>query len=191
MNHISKIIEIVILNAVTYKKGVLLVMAIPFSVLIDFVYNGSFLGIGVMYIILFFILIIADFVTGLIAATYRKEEISSTKISYTFWKIFFYVVFFWIMYLIKRDLERQDYWVYEQLKHGINVFSLTTFTILVLREYVSVGENVQKRFGKKPELFRLVDRIANTIEDRLIKKIAESDICNPKDKEDENEPKGN
>jgi hypothetical protein len=191
MNHISKIFEIVLFNALTYKKGTLFIFAIPFSLIIDFIYNGSFLGIGILYIILFGGLIVADFTTGIIASRHLKQEISSTKMSYTFWKILFYVLFFFIMYNLKKDLEKQDYWIYDHVKDLINIFSLTIFTILVLREYVSIGENIHKTFGKKPELFTLVDRIANTIENNLIRKISESDLFNKKDKEDENKPTGN
>jgi len=191
MNHISKIFEIVLFNALTYKKGTLFIFAIPFSLIIDFIYNGSFLGIGILYIILFGGLIVADFTTGIIASRHLKQEISSTKMSYTFWKILFYVLFFFIMYNLKKDLEKQDYWIYDHVKDLINIFSLTIFTILVLREYVSIGENIHKTFGKKPEIFTLVDRIANTIEDNLIRKISESDLFNKKDKEDENKPTGN
>jgi hypothetical protein len=191
MNHISKIFEIVLFNALTYKKGTLFIFAIPFSLIIDFIYNGSFLGIGILYIILFGGLIVADFTTGIIASRHLKQEISSTKMSYTFWKILFYVLFFFIMYNLKKDLEKQDYWIYDHVKDLINIFSLTIFTILVLREYVSIGENIHKTFGKKPEIFTLVDRIANTIEDNLIRKISESDLFNKKDKEDEDKPTRN
>ena len=169
----------------TYKKGVLLIFAIPFSLLMEFIYNGSFLGIGVLYIILFGALMMTDFFTGWNAARHKGEKTDPDKIVYTFLKAFLYVLFFFIMYNIEKDLKREGYWVYQQLNHGVNIFSFMIFTILALKEYVSIGDNIKKRFGKKPDIFRLVDRIATTIEDKLINKIIQSDIFNPKEKQDE------
>lgn len=186
---LNQIIDILLLNAIQYKKGALIVLALPFSVVIDILYNGSFLGIGVGFILFFFVLIMVDLFTGIIAAKHEGETIMSAKILFTVYKIFFYMAFFLMVYLIKKELTRQDYWIYEQFIHGMNVVSLTVLVLLVLREYVSIGENFERRFGKKHEIFKLVDKIADIIENKLIKKIEDSEICDPK--KDENKPKGN
>jgi hypothetical protein len=185
MSLIKHIIDSVLLTSFTYKKGALIILSFPISLLLDFLINGEFLGVGMMFIMFFFLLIIVDFFTGIIAARYNGEEIESSKIAYTFYKIFFYVSFFTMTHLIKKELIRQTYWIYDQFIHGLNVITLTVLILLVLREYISIGENIHKRFKKKPEIFKLVDKVADTIEKRLIKKIADSDFCENNDKKDE------
>ena len=95
-----------------------------------------------------------------------------------------YVVFFWILWEIKIIIEFQDSWVYAQGEHFVTFIRNFVFIILVLREYISIGENIEKRFGSKPYIFTLAEKLFDIIEKKLIKKIEGSDICDEDEKRD-------
>lgn len=170
-------------NAVDYRHGTLTVLSAPIALLIEFIFNGSFLGISVTFMLLMTLLIIGDFVTGVIAAKHVGEKIRSDKISYTFYKAFSYVIFFWILQDIDKMITRNEGWIYTQGEFTNSVIRNFIFIILILREFISIGENLQKRFGTKPYIFVLANKITDLIENKFIKKIADSDIC-ARDKDD-------
>lgn len=180
MNPLKLFFQTSIIPALTYKKGALVIWAVPFSVLLEMIYTGSFLGINLTFTILFIVLIFWDFVTGLIASKFKGEKIQSTKIAFTFYKVLMYLLFFWLVFEINKSIAESDSFFAEQGEHSINFIRNFIFSILVLREYISIGENIEKRFGKKPYIFTLVEKLADIIENKLIKKIEDSDVCNPK-----------
>lgn len=182
MNPIRLFFLTSIIPALTYKKGALVIWAVPFSVFLDVIYTGSFLGINLTFTILFIVLIFWDFVTGLVASKFAGEKIESTKIAFTFYKVLMYLLFFWLVFEINKSIIESDSFFSIQGQHSINFIRNFIFSILVLREYISIGENIEKRFGKKPYIFTLVEKLADIIESKLIKKIEESELCDPKDK---------
>jgi hypothetical protein len=186
MNPLKLLFATTIIPAFCYKHGALILMSLPISMLIEFIYNGSFLGISITIGILFVSLITTDFFTGVIAARYNKEEFESTKVAFTFYKIFMYFAFFWMLFEFNKLLTMNDGWVYDQGEYFISFVRSFIFIILVFREYISIGENIQKRFGKKPYIFNLAEKIADIIERTLLKKIENSELCDPKDKKNEN-----
>lgn len=176
MNPIKLFFLTSIIPALTYKKGALIIWAIPFSVLLETIYTGSFLGINLTFTILFIVLIFFDFLTGIIASKFSGEKIESTKIAFTFYKVLMYLLFFWLVFEINKNISESDSFLAIQGEHTINFTRSFIFSILVLREYISIGENIEKRFGKKPYIFTLVEKLADIIENQLIKKIEDSDI---------------
>lgn len=182
MNPLKALIKVSIIPALTYKKGALVALTIPFSIFLDWIYTGSFLGINLTFTILFIVLIFLDFVTGIVSSQYVGEPIKSTKIAFTFYKVFMYVLFFWLLFEINKSFEHHDSWFAVQGKHTLSFTRNFVFTILVLREYISIGENIQKRFGKKPYIFNLVEKIAEVIENKLIRKIEDSNFCDKDEK---------
>ena len=183
MNPIKLFFLTSIIPALTYKKGALVIWSIPFSVLIEMIYTGSFLGINLTFTVLFMVLIFFDFITGLVASKFAGEKIQSTKIAFTFYKVLMYLLFFWLVFEINKSILESDSFLSEQGQHSINFIRNFVFTILVLREYISIGENIEKRFGKKPYIFTLVEKISDIIENKLIRKIEDSELCNTKDKD--------
>lgn len=180
MNPIRVLLKTSIISAFTYKKGSLALMTVPFSIFLEGIYNGSFLGINLTFTILFVIFIFFDFVTGVIASKNLGEKIQSAKIAFTFYKVLMYFFFFWLIFEIYKSIGQSDSWVAEQGLHTINLIRNFIFTILVLREYISIGENIEKRFGKKPYIFSLVEKITDIVESKFISKIEESEVCNQK-----------
>jgi hypothetical protein len=93
-----------------------------------------------------------------------------------------------MLFEFNKLLTMNDGWVYDQGEYFISFVRSFIFIILVFREYISIGENIQKRFGKKPYIFNLAEKIADIIERTLLKKIENSELCDPKDKKNETNP---
>jgi hypothetical protein len=174
-------------NAFAYKHGALMILGFPISLMVEMAVNSSFLGISITFIFLLVILMTTDFLTGVMAAKTRGEKRTSKGFSYTIYKFFSAVFFFWMLAEVNKLLDDQSGWAYE---NGllINAFIRNfIFIILVFREFISIGENIEITFGKKPYIFILAGKIIDVVEDKFIKKIADSDICETKEKKnDEN-----
>jgi hypothetical protein len=95
-----------------------------------------------------------------------------------------YALFFWILWEIKKIVSVQDNWMYIQGEHFVTFIRNFVFIILVLREYISIGENIEKRFGSKPYIFSLAEKLFDIIERKVIKKIEDSSVCDNNEKKD-------
>lgn len=171
-------------NAFTYKHGALMILGFPISLMVEMITASSFLGISITFIFLLVILMTTDFFTGVMAAKTKGEKRTSKGFSYTVYKFFSAVFFFWMLAEVNKLLDDQSGWVYE---NGLlmNAFIRNfIFIILVFREFISIGENIQITFGKKPYIFVLASKIIDVVEDKFIKKIADSDVCKDEPKND-------
>jgi hypothetical protein len=183
MNPLKIAIQTALIPALTYKNGSIVALAIPLSFLMDLFLNSSFLGISVSFGVLFIALIIIDLFTGIIASRHvNNEPIKSAKLALTFYKALMYALFFWILWEIKKIVSVQDNWMYIQGEHFVTFIRNFVFIILVLREYISIGENIEKRFGSKPYIFTLAEKLFDIIERKIIKKIEDSDFCDNNEK---------
>jgi hypothetical protein len=177
MHPLKALFQTSIIPALTYKKGALAIMSLPFAVLLDAFYSAQFLGLNVTFLFLFLVLIIFDLVTGIVASRHVGEQIQSTKLVYTFYKVLMYFLFFWTVSEIQRIVPVGDSFIYQQAQHVLGFTRGFIFIILTLREYISVGENIEKRFGKKPYIFTLTEKLAELIEAKVVRKIEDSNIC--------------
>ena len=167
-------------NALDYKRGSLILLSAPFALLIEFIFNGSFLGISITFLLLMTVLIIGDFWTGIWAAKHAKEQIVSSKLSFTFYKAFSYVIFFWILVDIDKMLIGNEGWVFEQGTFTNAIIRNFIFIILILREFISIGENIERRFGRKPYIFVLANKITEIVETQFIKRFTNRNENNKK-----------
>lgn len=168
-------------NAWEYKSHSLAFFSGFMALFMDWFLNGSFLGINISFLTLFFLLVIADLFTGVQAAKYKKEEIVSGKLSYTFHKLLMYLFFFWLVSEIFDLLTEYNGIGKEQSLVVLSIIQYFVFILLSLREYISIGENIEKRFGKKPKIFNIAEKIADLIELKIMKKIEDSGVCDDKD----------
>lgn len=176
MNPIRQTIESFLIPAFTYKHGSLVLMSTPLALAVDYIYKGSFFGIGLTFIILLGTMIVVDFFTGLIASRYEGHVYESQKVAFTFYKIFSYFFFFWIVWEVNKAIPEESTLVYNQGRIFLSFIRTFVFIILCLREYISIGENIQRRFGKKPYIFTLVEKLTELVENKFIKKIEDSDF---------------
>lgn len=177
MHPIKALFQTSIIPALTYKKGALAIMSIPFAMVLDAIYGAQFLGINVTFLFLFLVLILFDLITGIVASRHVGEQIQSTKLVYTFYKVLMYLLFFWVLEEVQRIIPLDDSFLYQQALHVLSFTRGFIFIILTLREYISVGENIEKRFNKKPYIFTLTEKLAEIIEAKIIRKIEDSNVC--------------
>lgn len=183
------------LKAFYYKKGSLLLVSILPALAIEMVnLNTGFFGISLGFIILFIVLIIADFITGIIASRYNGSKIESSKITFTFFKIFMYILCFWILHQINNEIQLNKSknntsvlnFLYDYSENIIGFLRNFIFTLVSMREYISIGENLEKRYNKKIYVFSLFEKIFDIIELKFFKKLEDTKICNLKDEVSDN-----
>jgi len=59
----------------------------------------------------------------------------------------------------------------------------TPIVFAILHKFEEIGERIKERFGKKPAIFIVFSRIFDIVEDKIFKKLEESDLCNDKTKD--------
>lgn len=183
---------ITIVKAFTYKKYTIAVFSVGTSAVLtateDFL-DLNFFGINYSFLLLASFLIIVDFFTGVVSA--RKEALKDKKwfkssaISYTVYKFLSIFLLLWLTDEVYRNLENLLANVEEGFMHTFylssqRVLSIargTVFFLICGREFVSIGENIEKTFGKKPYLFKIFSKLLDIIELKLIRKIEDSDYC--------------
>lgn len=62
----------------------------------------------------------------------------------------------------------------------VMAFIYTPFFLILLREFISIGENIERLNRRKPYIFNLVDRIFTIIEKKFFNSIEELDITKTK-----------
>lgn len=112
--------------------------------------------------------ILVDFWTGIRAARYNGEEITSRKGYRSVDKLMSYFIFICFTALLQGQLESKNYdlsiWI-------ISNFRILVFVMIFLWEFKSIGENYKKRYGTLPRLFKILDRVASIIESKIISRI--------------------
>jgi len=155
----------------TYKSGALVVSSTGIAAVIEFIANGRIMGVSVTFLLLISALYVWDFVTGVAASRSEGNSVQSNKISYTIGKFMALGFWVWLSYQIQLMLGKSE-WI-QFLVSGIATFPLV---LMGLREFVSIGENIERRHGTKPYIFRLVEKIFDGIESLLLKRIEATDV---------------
>lgn len=143
----------------------------------------EFLGFSTGILFFLIVLVIFDFITGLKAARYNKETLTSRKGLRSVDKLISYFMFICFTALMQSLLQDENYdwsiWL-------ISNFKIMVFVFIFLWEFHSIGENLEKRYGTKPKLFKIIDMISIILERKVIEKIEGVGIMN-EIKEEENE----
>ena len=130
------------------------------SAIVSFI-SGTFLGVAISFIIVIAGLTILDFITGVIAAKKKKLPIESGKVGLT--AIKFLMLFIWIVL---------SYHINNILGANPIIIGITSIplALLSLREFISIGENVEKIYGNKPYIFQLITKMFDLLEFKFLKK---------------------
>lgn len=187
-----------ILSPYEYKRHSLLVLSAPLAFvsqqfinsvvqISNWYVHGSFLGISVSFISVLVALMVGDFFTGVSASKHEGESLKSQKVAYTFYKFLMYFAFFVIINETHKMLVYGGVWgwlgfVMTEGTHLISFVRTFIFIILIFREFISIGENLKRRFGKRPYIFTLTEKLVDLVEDNFIKKFSEM-ISNAKKNE--------
>lgn len=146
--------------------------------------------IGLM---LFFLFLSLDLMTGLSASRYKnaisvnpqKNYIKSYKLYRTGWKFLGVMLLSTMLMLICLFSEAID----SNLVWFLLWFLVSFWVLACSFEFHSIGENIEKRTGSKPEIFEFWEKIAQVVERKTIKKVESSfDVLesDPEDKPENN-----
>lgn len=147
--------------------------------------SESYFGIATSLILLLSALIMFDSFTGIIASRHEGEKVKSGKLMFTFYKFLMSFFFFWLLSELQEKLNikishvKSDYLelFYKATKEIIEIISYSVFILLTLREWLSIGENIERRYNKKFYLFEIVEKIFDIVESKLIKWLENKEIC--------------
>jgi hypothetical protein len=168
-----------------YKKG--FQAALYFSIMIEGISSllqTSFLGVSTSFLLLISIMFLIDFWTGVIASKYeynkaikdgdielaKDKKFQSNKITFTFFKFIMLFLWIWLASSIQEKIINIAY-----LSEVYEIIAIVPLVLITLREYVSVGENFQRKYGNKPYIFTLVEKIFEALQFKFIKKIEGED----------------
>ena len=76
---------------------------------------------------------------------------------------------------------------HEYLALTVSFMVMLAYAIICLGEFKFIGENLKKRYKKKPSIFTLFDRIEKVLMDKIVKKVENG--CNLESKEEEEKVK--
>lgn len=166
------IIKNLLIKVMTYKIEVSLILAGVGSIattLLQWSLETSFLGVSIILIILTCSLITLDFWYGNKASTKKPDYkgVESSKITYTILKFGMFFVWLFLAFSIKHEMKDIEWFKYI-------LSAITTFPVFLvnLREFVSIGENIEVIYKKKPYIFVLIDKLFISMEKSFITKVS-------------------
>lgn len=190
MTYFSPLTTLVV-KTFMYKKGVLIPLSAGVSVTLEmighYLLNTSFLGVTSGFLVIISFLFLIDFWTGSSASHHeyknalKKEEageilekgsksidkkFNSSKITFTFFKFIMLFLWIWLAFVIGNKIKDVDY-----LSHLYNVIAKIPLILVALREYVSIGENLKREYGKMPYIFTLAEKLFDFLQGKFFEKI--------------------
>lgn len=170
-----------------YKGGCLIPFAAVGAIAVERItkfLDLSFLGVSVSFLVLISFMFIVDFITGVMASKQEhkkaiedkdKDKIEdkrfkSSKITFTFFKFTMLLMWIWLADNIATRI--QDIKFVDQ---AFNIITTVPLILISLREYISIGENIERKYGKKPYIFDLAEKLFSVLEFKFLKKIKDED----------------
>lgn len=177
-----------ILATICYKHGSMALFSWFSAMTISFFtisINESYFGISTTFILLLSSLIMLDSLTGIVASRHEGEKVKSGKLMFTFYKFLMSFFFFWLLNEMQEKLNikihhvKSDYieLFYKGTKEIVEIISYSIFILLTFREWISIGENIERRYSKKFYLFDIVEKIFDIVENKFIKWLENKEIC--------------
>jgi hypothetical protein len=177
-----------ILATIFYKHGSMALFSWFSAMTISFFtisIKESYFGISTTFILLLSGLIMLDSFTGIVASRHEGEKVKSGKLMFTFYKFLMSFFFFWLLNEMQEKLNIKIHHVkseyielfYKGTKEIVEIISYSIFILLTLREWISIGENIERRYSKKFYLFEIVEKIFDIVEIKLIKWLENKEIC--------------
>lgn len=106
------------------------------------------------------IFIIADMVTGIIASLKEGSNLNSNDFGTTVGKFFGLCLFYCIGAVLITLVSGVEH---------VDVLVFIPVILTTLKEYISIGENLERRLGKEIYIFTLVTKTFNLIENKFFK----------------------
>ena len=146
----------------------------------------------------FFLFVLLDLFTGLHAAKYlntisprpQKNFIKSYKLYRTLWKVLGVLLLNTMITTLCLFTEIID----GEYSYYFTLWALVTVWLMASGfEFHSIGENIEKRSGNKPEIFGFYDKVLEVVQRKAIAKVEQAfDVLEtePKEKEPAAQPAG-
>ena len=122
----------------------------------------------------FFLFVILDFLTGISFAIYdarkkgKKNYFETKRLYRTIWKMLGVLLLTTLVALLVLFTEI----IKSSYAYNFTIWALVVIWVLAsLFEFHSVGKNIEKRTGSKPEIFVFMDKILDAIQRRALRKI--------------------
>ena len=183
---------------ITFKKGSSLILSSILSsifMLISYLFfdtllkNTEFKNLVVPIVVqisgftVFFLFVILDFVTGISFAIYearkkgKKNYFETERLYRTIWKMLGVLLLTTLVALLVLFTEI----IKSSYAYNFTIWALVVIWVLAsLFEFHSVGKNIEKRTGSKPEIFGFMDKVLDRIQRRTLKEIDKADVLNDK-----------
>lgn len=144
--------------------------------------NTSLFGVSILFVLIVCGFMVVDWFLGVYASVYSEnKKFQSSKITYTIIK--FVTFFMWLFFVNQAKAEYiQVQWAYDT----ILIIQIFVLLLIGIREFVSIGENIERIWGQKPYLFTLIDSVFNSLE-RLFKRKLEKGVEEIQNEIEENE----
>lgn len=134
--------------------------------LVAYIKGQSIFGVSATFLSLISLLMIADWFTGVKASKAEGQVFKSSKVMSTIIK--FITLFLWLW--LSQEIEK----LYGEVAIAdlvVGFISVFVLILVALREFVSIGENIETIYKYKPYIFHLVDDIFGMFESIFKKKI--------------------
>lgn len=132
--------------------------------------NTQLFGVSVLFVLIVCGFMVVDWFSGVFASVIsEKNKFQSNKVTYTIIK--FVTFFMWLFFVNQAKEEYSD----TMAKDVVLIIQIFVLLLIGLREFVSIGENIERIYGQKPYLFNLIDSVFGTME-RIFKKKLESKV---------------
>ena len=196
---------------ITFKKGSALIFSSIFSSIFmltanpifdTLLKNTEFKNLVVPIVVqisgftVFFLFVILDFVTGISFAIYearkkgKKNYFETERLYRTIWKMLGVLLLTTLVALLVLFTEI----IKSSYAYNFTIWALVVIWVLAsLFEFHSVGKNIEKRTGNKPEIFGFFDKILEIIQRKAIAKVEQAfDVLEtePNEKEPAAQPAG-
>ena len=137
----------------------------------------------------FFLFVILDFVTGISFAIYearkkgKKNYFETERLYRTIWKMLGVLLLTTLVALLVLFTEI----IKSSYAYNFTIWALVVVWVLAsLFEFHSIGENIEKRTGNKPEIFGFYDKVLEVVQRKAIAKVEQAfDVLETEPKEKE------
>ena len=195
-----------ILNIFTFKKGagflLSLFLSIPLTISTTEIFGAVLKNTDVKNLIvpifvevagftLYFLFNLTDFGAGMWYAIAHarkhnlKDYFEEEKIYKTFWKMLGVLLLTIMISLIAIVSEI----IGASYANKFFIFAtVVIFTLACLWEFRSIGKNIEKRTGSKPEIFEFMDKVLDKLQKRTLKEIDNVNVLKGNSEKSEQEP---
>lgn len=129
--------------------------------------NTSLFGVSLLFVAVVCLFMVVDWFLGVTSSVcVQGQKFKSKKVTYTIIK--FVTFFMWLFFVNQAKYAYEDTAYVSDIIIFIQIFVLI---LIALREYSSIGENIEQIWGRKPYWFSLIDSFTDILENSFKKKL--------------------